>query len=144
MIITHKSIFTGIVVFTTMWSGLAVMQKNRPYGESRTITPVLASTVEKPAKTLSPWHWGFTYDQAQARYTKRLVVARCGTNQTLNLKKGYPFMLENRDTQAHDFNLGGQTYSLPSGGFALALAPASGTLDVTCDGEATGRVAVMK
>ncbi len=130
------------MVFTTMWAGLAVMQKNRPYGESA-ITPVIASTVEEPSKRPSLWHWGYTYEQAQARYTKRLEITRCGQHErTLNLKKGYPFMLENRDTETHTFSFDGQTYELPSGDFALAIAATSGSLEVACDGEASGRVVV--
>ena len=129
------------MVFTTMWAGLAVMQKNRPFGESAVI-PVLASTVEEPTRRLSPWHWGYTYEQAQARYTKRLEITRCGTERILNLKKGYPFMLENRDTTAHNFSFGTQTYSLPSGDFALIVAPESGSMEVACDGSVTGRVVV--
>lgn len=51
-----------------------------------------------------------------------------------SVKKGVPFMLDNRSDRAHTFTVGGVDYPTPAYGFAVVTASTLGQYNILCDG----------
>ncbi|MBI2444473.1 MAG: hypothetical protein HYV42_04515 [Candidatus Magasanikbacteria bacterium] len=113
-------------------------------GSARPATRAAAAPAAKPAtaptRNLSYTDAVKTYRTSGAYF--QLVNCR-GTPGTINLKKGVPFMIDNRDAKAHRVEVGGQAYQLKAYGFAIVTSQTIGINYITCDGSGAAGVNVQ-
>lgn len=85
-------------------------------------------------------HMGLTYSEALNTYKNRVLINGCrGTvgvqdSNTLSVKKGTAFLLDNRDTRGHMMMFGGQSVQVGAQDFAIISPQRTGVYPLTCDG----------
>lgn len=63
----------------------------------------------------------------------------------LTLKSGVKFMLDNHDSESHQFGYNSNTYKIPAYGFVVATAPVTaGHYFLTCDGGGVAELNVQR
>ncbi|OGE87548.1 MAG: hypothetical protein A3J07_04900 [Candidatus Doudnabacteria bacterium RIFCSPLOWO2_02_FULL_49_13] len=151
MTATNKSIVTGVVVLAIIGGLIAYVNRDKSLPQAATDQPA-ATGSDQLAPTSTPalgLHAGLTYTQAVAKYAStRIQFDDChGTvNRTslgsLVVKKGSPFMLDNRDPDAHVFAFGTQSYRIGGQDFAIVSATKVGQFNLTCDGGGSAKLTV--
>lgn len=105
--------------------------------------PPKTSVTPAPKKTTSSSNG---YEAALDKYGKglRIQFFECHSNPgKLVVKSGVPFMLDNREGNAHVFKVAGQTYNIPAWGYTITSIRAQGDHDLTCDGGGSAVITVQ-
>lgn len=138
-----------IVVAGLIW--FALTRKPAPATPISSQTPTSTQTTSKPAATSTPattkpkttttsGNKAVTsaYSLALATYTangRRIQLYQChGTPGQLLVKKGYTYMIDNRDNTSHTIRIGTlQTVNVTGYGYLILTASTLGTFNGICD-----------
>lgn len=97
-----------------------------------------ASSAPKPATVSFPKNYGEAFN-AYSQSGNYFQFSECiptGRN-SLVLKKGLYFMIDNRDQVSHRFGVGNKSYNVAALGYVIVPTPATaGDYNITCDGAA--------
>lgn len=111
-------------------------------------TTVATSTTKAPVKKPAPSvvSQGLKYEEALEKYRESglMQFVDChATPGTFTVKKGYTFMIDNRDAKARTIVIQGATYRLGAYSYALVTPQKIGESFVTCDGGGSGTLKVQ-
>lgn len=88
-----------------------------------------------------------SYTDSLAIYGKsnaRFQISNCsGRPGSFTIKKGTKFMVDNRDSVAHTFGIGTQTFKLGAYDYAIITVSKPGTHTITCDGGGAAQVVIQ-
>lgn len=86
-----------------------------------------------------------TYGAAINAYKFRFQFSQChGNPGTIDMKKGSPLMLDNRDNAAHTIKADNQSFRVGPLDYVVFNTSAVGTFTVTCDGGGAAKLTVEK
>jgi hypothetical protein len=120
-----------------------------------TATSTPTSTVAKPkpavtSKTSAGAGGAITesYADALKAYSAsgyRLQIVNCAsTPNSLTLKKGIKFMIDNRDSTTHKIKVDTTTYTVKGYGYVVATAGKIGSTNLYCDGRNVAKIVIEK
>lgn len=85
------------------------------------------------------------YGTAISTYNFRIQFSQChGNPGTMNVSKGTPVMLDNRDNVAHTIKADNQTFRIAALDYVVFASSAIGTFNTLCDGGGAGTLTVQK
>ncbi len=144
-------VIAAVVVALAVWA----LQKddntqtNQDNG-SPTANNTLEGVDETPVEPTATAPKKLTYDEALRIYGaggnnyRFQFSANClSTPGRIAMSSGTKFMIDNRDTVAHKFTLGKQTFNVSKNGFVIVTASEKGTLPLVCDGDTRSEVIVQ-
>lgn len=158
----NKKIILAIVVTILVLSGLILVgySKNseiwsfsdESFGFLKSIQPittppVIVATSSTPrigdAKTNTPLYVEMIAKIGGYRFQFSNNCASVSPS-TFVIKNGVQFMVDNRDSKAHEFSFSGQKYKVSSFGYAIITASKIGDQSLYCDGIQRVKVNVQK
>jgi len=75
----------------------------------------------------------------------RIQIVNCvSTPNSLTLKKGVKFMIDNRDSTTHKIKVDTTTYTVKGYGFVIAVAGKVGSTNLYCDGRNAAKIVIEK
>lgn len=75
----------------------------------------------------------------------RIQIVNCAsTPNSLTLKKGVKYMIDNRDSTAHKIKVETTTYTVKGYGYVIATASKVGSTNLYCDGRNVAKIVIEK
>ena len=140
-----------LVIAVIVW---AVQKNQSDEGNNQNGSPTTSATPEGTDETPTQGSTGtvkkLTYDEALRiygtagnNYRFQFSTNCLATPGRLAVSAGTKFMIDNRDTVAHKFTLGKQTFNVSKNGFVIVTTSEKGTLPLVCDGNTRAEVLVQ-